>query len=290
MIPRMRPRRYLRLTLPALVAIPALTWVLVVRNSDDALALNPEGTSATTVATTKNTLSGQDISWPQCTTKTSKGLPMPTSDRKFVVVGLTNGRAFTTNPCLSAELAWLRSHHALGAAYAMANYPTASHLKSYGSSGPWKGTTLDAKLRNVGWAEAEAAVNLLRARGFASPTVWIDVEGSKPQPWSTSTQNNAYVLSGFINGLRNRGHKVGIYSTVTAWKKIVGTGHFSVPEWRTVGMNKTEKDLLTACTASRSIQGGTPAIIQRGSATVDHNRTCPATTTPKMIAQFFHQY
>ena len=42
---------------------------------------------------------GNDISWPQCGTK------LPTG-QAFGIVGVNNGLATTTNPCLATELAW----------------------------------------------------------------------------------------------------------------------------------------------------------------------------------------
>src|SRR4051794_22516535 len=42
---------------------------------------------------------GNDISWPQC------GRTLPTG-QAFGIVGVNNGLANTTNPCLATELSW----------------------------------------------------------------------------------------------------------------------------------------------------------------------------------------
>jgi hypothetical protein len=53
---------------------------------------------------------GGDVSWPQCPEgmgipeRRSKGLPMPLPSARFVVLGLTNGPGFTTNPCLAQQV------------------------------------------------------------------------------------------------------------------------------------------------------------------------------------------
>ena len=57
---------------------------------------------------------GGDISWPQCPKglgipqRRTLGLPMPTPDMEYVVVGLTNGPGFYPNPCLADQVAWVR--------------------------------------------------------------------------------------------------------------------------------------------------------------------------------------
>ena len=72
------------------------------------------------------TLSGHDISWPQCPVAVGGyGLPMPPTTTRFVVVGLTKGLPFTRNPCLANQVAWVRSHGRPAQAYTMAAFPTA---------------------------------------------------------------------------------------------------------------------------------------------------------------------
>src|SRR5579884_3746540 len=44
---------------------------------------------------------GNDVSWPQC------GHALPAS-HPFAVVGVTDGRASTTNPCVRQELRWAK--------------------------------------------------------------------------------------------------------------------------------------------------------------------------------------
>src|SRR5687768_6976562 len=53
---------------------------------------------------------GGDVSWPQCPEgmgipeRPTQGLPMPLPSARFVVLGLTNGPAFTPNPCLDDQV------------------------------------------------------------------------------------------------------------------------------------------------------------------------------------------
>ena len=59
-------------------------------------------------------VTGADVSWPNCPVglgipeRRTLGLPLPRADARFVVVGLTNGPAFTPNPCLAAQVAGQR--------------------------------------------------------------------------------------------------------------------------------------------------------------------------------------
>ncbi len=56
---------------------------------------------------------GRDIGWPNCPPglgipeRRTLGKPMPPARVRFVVVGLTNGPAFTPNPCLREQVATL---------------------------------------------------------------------------------------------------------------------------------------------------------------------------------------
>ncbi|WP_254678865.1 hypothetical protein [Arthrobacter sp. 24S4-2] len=70
---------------------------------------------------------GHDVSWPQC----PGGLPMPPEDTEFVVVGLTNGLAFTENPCLDGQFQWVLDRGVRAQAYAMATYPTTAQYDTY---------------------------------------------------------------------------------------------------------------------------------------------------------------
>ncbi len=85
---------------------------------------------------------GGDVSWPQCPKgmgipqKRTLGLPMPLPTAKFVILGLTNGPAFTPNPCLASQVQWVKSRRLLAAAYAVNSYPNDQTLARYGQEGP----------------------------------------------------------------------------------------------------------------------------------------------------------
>ncbi|MFP5368724.1 MAG: hypothetical protein ACLGIS_18185, partial [Actinomycetes bacterium] len=133
-------------------------------------------------------LFGHDISWPQCpTAQGGFGLPLPPPESQFVIIGLTRGLAFTENPCLADQVGWARTNAKPAHGYAMATYPTAAQLSTYGGQGPWSSATHAGRLSNVGYAEARFAVQSLNRVGFRPPVVWIDVEPRPAQPWPGAT-------------------------------------------------------------------------------------------------------
>ena len=83
----------------------------------------------TSPASRAATLSGHDVSWPQCPIAVGGyGLPMPPTSTQFVVVGLTKGLPFTENPCLASQVQWVQDHGKPTQAYTMAGFPTAAQL------------------------------------------------------------------------------------------------------------------------------------------------------------------
>src|SRR4051812_43243314 len=104
---------------------------------------------------------GQDVSWPQCSPQQGGyALPMPSASAPFVVVGLTDGRAFTANPCVRSQTAWARRTGVPTSAYLVATYPTRAEVRAL-SSGPRPPSTLRNRVYNVGVAEGRAALRVL---------------------------------------------------------------------------------------------------------------------------------
>ncbi|HEX2807780.1 MAG TPA: hypothetical protein VHN80_16590, partial [Kineosporiaceae bacterium] len=108
--------------------------------------------SAPTAAASRT---GNDVSWPQCSTSLGGyGLPMPSASAAFAVIGLNKGLPFAANPCLSSQVAWAASAHVPTQAYLIPAFPTAAQLSRYGADGPWAATSRSGRLANAGYAEA----------------------------------------------------------------------------------------------------------------------------------------
>jgi hypothetical protein len=264
-----RPRRW-----PALVA--ALTLSMT------AIADLAAGTAATASPHTPpgTSVYGGDISWPNCPRgmgtpeRRSQGLPMPTAGARFVVVGLTNGPAFSPNPCLRKQVAWAKARHLWIAAYSVVSYPDSARLARYGGTGP-----LTRRLQRVGAAQAAFNLNTMRKAGLRVPLVWVDVEHVRGWAWSPDSRNNNALLNGMFAAHTAAGIRNGVYSYRYGWKEITGGRALpGVPVWATSGSN-TRASAAARC-SSRSFSGGPVLLAQWSDGRRDHNITCPRATRP----------
>lgn len=225
------------------------------------------------------TLSGHDISWPQCSTADGGyGLPMPPTTTQFVVLGLTKGLPFTENPCLGKQLTWVRTHSKVAQAYAMAAFPTAAQLVNYRSKGPWSATTRSGQLANVGYAEASFAVASMARNRFRPSMVWIDAEPRPAQPWPTASaaaqRENRHVVEGLMRGLRDAGYSYGLYSYASGWQSITGSWYLpGVPVWATAGRLDYPTEAQDRC-VQPSFSGGRVYLSQWYDDVRDYDITC----------------
>jgi hypothetical protein len=238
--------------------------------------------AGTAPAATASALPVYDVSWPQCG---QYGQPMPPTGIPGIVIGLTAGRAFTVNPCLATQVTWARAHNVPAQAYTMASYPTASQLTTYGSRGPWTGTSLAARLRNVGYAQARDARARLTAGnlGFAPSMIWIDVERNDAQPWAgapispaADRARNRAVLEGLMRGFSDAGIRYGIYAD-SRHVRVEVTGSWQlagVPAWDVAG---SAPAAAAACTRPGPY-AGRKLMTQWTDGRYDYDVPCPGYT------------
>jgi hypothetical protein len=213
---------------------------------------------------------GADISWPQCPPgmgikyKESSGQPMPTSEARYLIIGLTNGPGFHANPCLADQVAYAKERGLLVAAYSVISWPDEAAQAQYGG------------LQEAGTAQAQFNLQSMRAAGLDSPIIWLDVEQVPHYEWSTSTAANAEVVLGAAKGYADAGYRVGVYSTPAIWAGLVGDLSLGVPEWRAAGQTSKE-EALSRCGNDWLIQGGIGALAQWVEDGRDRNITCPGT-------------
>ena len=236
---------------------------------------------------------GADVSWPQCPRgmgipeRRTLGAPMPLRQAEFVVVGLTNGPGFTPNPCLAEQVAWVRERRLMIAAYAVASLPSAAQVEEHGSDGPYDGASELGALANTGYQQALFNVAGMRRAGLNSPVVWVDVEPVADFEWSGDPVANAAVVEGAVEAYRLAGYRVGVYSTPSLWREIVGDLALGLPEWRAAGQT-SRAEALSRCGEDWSIQGGQAVLGQWVEAARDHNVTCPG--QERRLGRWFHQY
>lgn len=238
---------------------------------------------------------GGDISWPNCprgmgiAARPSEGKPLPASNAKFVLIGLTNGPAYYPNPCLREQVAYAEGLHMWTAAYAVVTYPTPTQLRQHGGDGPYSSHTPAGRLGNTGYAQARQNVAWMHQAGLDSPVVWLDVETVRPPaPWSTDPVANRRVVEGAMRGYRSAGLRIGIYSTQYLFHGVVGPVGYRLPEWRTAG----RQDRAAALRMCRhqpavSIQGGPAVLTQWYDADSDHDALCPATPAAELLTAYF---
>ncbi|HET6153392.1 MAG TPA: hypothetical protein VFE15_10560 [Marmoricola sp.] len=249
--------------------------------------------SATPPNTRTGPLLGADISWPQCpkgmgiAQKRSEGLPLPGAEASFVIIGLTNGPSFYPNPCLAAQVAFVRGRHLLAGAYAVVSYPSAGTLRRYGTDGPYAGSTKAASLGDVGYQAALFNVASMKQAGLAVPFVWIDVESVPDFAWSTDLAANAAVVQGAVRGYRAAGLGVGFYSTPSLWSRVVGSLRTGAPEWRAAG-DTSRAEAVRRCAPDWSFQGGAAVLGQWVESGKDQNISCPGIDLEQR--GYFHQY
>lgn len=226
---------------------------------------------------------GQDISWPQCGSQ-----PMPYDHVRFVVIGLTDGKSFTRNPCLARHLAWARRHHTWTAAYAFTTFPRDRHIATLGRTGPYDGRHWLGRVQNAAWKTALFNVRTLREHGFVTPHVWIDVEASSSRPWTGNKAWNRAVLAAWTRAYRSAGYGVGVYSSRSIWHGIMGTHRPRLPEWRTAGP-ASARAALARCRES-SFQGGHGVLAQWWDSRRDYDRMCPGFQGDRAMRRYFAKY
>ncbi|GAA4824818.1 hypothetical protein ACFQ0K_17885 [Nocardioides caeni] len=237
---------------------------------------------------------GGDVSWPQCPIgtgipeKQGKGLPMPEAEAEYVILGLTNGPAFTPNPCLASQVQWAKDNDVLVAVYAVSSYPSRAQLQEYGADGPYDASTRLGQLRNAGYQEARYNIGTMGQVGLLSPIVWIDVEPVPSFEWSSDKQANAAVIEGVARGYVDAGFRIGVYSTPHLYETVVGNLSLGgIPEWRAAGQT-SRAEALNRCGDDWSIQGGPAVMGQWVESERDKNVTCDGIGAD--LGKWFHRF
>ena len=186
-----------------------------------------------------------DVSYPQC----GKTLPSAVTGG---IVGVNNGIALSSNPCLATEWSWATK----GSTYAPAFYAnTGNPGPAYSSHWPTGQTSpqrCDPAASNstacsydYGWNYAKDALARATAVTAAAASVqwWLDVETGNS--WQTlesaygqtaaARANDRASLAGAVDALRGAGvPSVGVYSTSYQWTQITGgtgTQFATQPAW-----------------------------------------------------------
>lgn len=264
------------MTLPSLRALPALLLAALLAT----LLTGPQARAAVP-AESGVRLTGADISWPNCpkgmgiASRRSPGNPMPLASASFVVIGLTNGPGFVTNPCLADQVAWAKERGVWASAYSMTTFPTRRLLAEHGRTGPWSPDTRARRLKNAGYAQGQFNVAAMAAVGLEVPFVWVDVEPYPTHPWSRSRLANREVVRGVVRAYEDAGYQVGFYSYANGWRAVVGDWlKPRYPAWVPVGPERDGRWVASGACRWRSFSGGPVWLAQWVDGNRDRNVTC----------------
>jgi hypothetical protein len=209
---------------------------------------------------------GFDISWPQC----DGAYP---GVHNVGTVGITDGRPFSTNPCVQAEWGWAKASNFPGGAQAYWN------LELDGTStGPHHCGADDHACRAYDYGQVTAMDTIARATslGVRPDFWWLDVEIGNN--WSDVHLDwNARTVQGAIDYFNARGLPVGIYSSYDQWSMIVPDGYRpNVPVWRAVVGDPGMAPSM--CAQSHSFTSGPVLMVQYDDHMFDQDYICTAGT------------
>jgi hypothetical protein len=212
---------------------------------------------------------GYDVSYPQC------GATAPTG--RFAILGVTHGRAFSTNSCLTAEYG-----QAIGQGIAPDRITFYMNLNAAigstaskgatGPAGPCKASDKACQAYNYGYNAAAEAYGYAATSVGQSGSVWqsgvwwLDIETANS--WQVQGTINRQTILGAARLLGERGQRVGIYSTQSMWNKITGT--WSTPDLPIWYAGTSSCDYAN----SHKFTGGEVWLVQAGSATNGGDIAC----------------
>ncbi len=214
---------------------------------------------------------GHDISWPQC----DRGQPEVGA---FGIVGVTGGRPYTRNACLSSQFAWAEGSPGGAAFYMNTSNPGVESLALdwYAQRSPNPACAPTDELAcayDFGFnAAAEAFAYARESTGHAAGRLWwLDVETDNT--WShTDIAANRASLQGSIDFLsRQPGVVVGVYTTPRMWFRIMGDHRLDLPNW-TAGALSLEA-AVAHCDPAFSATGG-PVVLSQWVEGFDNDYVC----------------
>ncbi|WP_308466710.1 glycoside hydrolase family 25 domain-containing protein [Rathayibacter soli] len=266
-------------------AVLAAALVLTLGTGGAAFAAKPDQTaSAKHPAPATATVLGNDVSWPQC------GTTLPTS-HAFGIVGVNDGLANTTNPCLADQLNWAAGSAVMTGQPAVELYVNTANPGPAGSwwptSNDYAGTTVANPYGTCGGANDVACAYIYgyakayddaTIRGVANPAGylwWLDVETMNS--WEPNTTANAADLEGMTAYFHSIGARVGIYSTSYQWGQIAGrvssTSNLNgLQSW--IPGAKSEKAAKANCSAVPLTTGSPVTLTQYATRAFDYDVSC----------------
>lgn len=198
---------------------------------------------------------------------------MPTKPA-FAIVGVSNGLAFSDNPCLVAQYTWAASSPRAPSFYISTANPGSQsvHWTQPGPK-PCSGASNDPGCAyNYGWNAASHAFTYVAAQTGAATGArwWLDIETANT--WSTTVALNNADIQGMVDFFAGQSVVVGAYSTRFQWNQITGGLVLAVPNWL-AGASSTSQ-AIDWCTSASSFSGGRVTVVQFATSSIDTDVAC----------------
>lgn len=250
---------------------PRTTTTTTPSTTTSTTTTSPTTTSSTTTTTTTVPSSGPivggyDIAWPQCSSSFPK-------NPAFGIVGVSDGLAYSDNPCLANQYAWAaQAPHPPG--FYMNTADPGSQSVHWTAPGPkaCSGSSSDLGCAyNYGWNAASHAFAYTNAQTGAAANVawWLDIETTNT--WSTNVSANNADIQGVVDYFHAQSVPVGVYSSKSQWTTITSGFALDVPNWLAGASSATQAS--SWCSAS-SFTGGPVTVVQYPSGSYDGDLIC----------------
>jgi len=188
---------------------------------------------------------GYAISWPQC------GAGFPDEPFDFGIIGVTNGEAFTRNPCFADEYRWAKR-----GAYHPSIYMNTGYI-AVEAAFPECGTDDACRAYRYGWTAARNAYTYAATVDAIAPVWWLDVQ--IVSDWSEQPALNAQSIRGAGDFLASRGIRVGISSTAFQWSEVAGNAQHGLPVWDASALDADMAAVF--CAEGKDFGGGDTELI-----------------------------
>ncbi|MGE3422247.1 MAG: hypothetical protein AB7N24_09390 [Dehalococcoidia bacterium] len=209
-----------------------------------------------------------DISWPQCPEA------LPAGDFSFAIVGLNDGRPFTSNDCFSSQYAWATAAEAHPDVYINLDFPREGRPQA--ENGPYglcEAADEWCRAYNYGYALAQDAHFRAALFGVQPGRYWLDVEMANH--WSDSGSDNSQVVHGALDYFDSVSIPVGIYGTSFQWDMLVAgyVPFISRPLW-VAGAESIDEARGRCDDSSFAFAGGEIWLVQYPEGDFDGNVRC----------------
>ena len=186
---------------------------------------------------------GYAISWPQC------GALYPEEPFDFGIVGITDGRAFTKNPCFADEYRWAEKGRYPSSIYINLNYR--DWVNDFDGAADC-GNDPDCHAYRYGRAIVADSYAFAHSVDAIAIVWWLDIQ--IVSDWSIDQDLNARVIRGAVDFLRAKGIRVGISSTVFQWGEVAGKSSHNLSVWDASALDAAEA--AEFCRTGKDLAGG----------------------------------